>query len=118
MEGAKIYGLCLERLKHQIRNAQGKVHGTPLQERVILEGYNTGDIEEIIDILELYDIEDRSLQGLQERLDDLAYTVSVLTNETLFFGFTDEGHLGIYLVSPHKATDVVEQERLVTAGAF
>lgn len=97
---AKIYGLCLERLSHQIKKARenGAITGNYL-----LEGYNTADIDDIIDILELYDLEERSYDGLMQKLDDLAYTVSVLTQEKLFFGFTDEGHLGLYLVLNKKA---------------
>jgi hypothetical protein len=91
---AKIYGLCLERLRHQINKAKekGSISGDYL-----LEGYNTGDIDDIIDILELYDLEERSYDGLMQKLDDLAYTVSVLTQEKLFFDFTEEGHLGLYI---------------------
>lgn len=91
---AKIYGLCLERLRHQIKKARenGAITGNYL-----LEGYNTADIDDIIDILELYDLEERSYDGLMQKLDDLAYTVSVLTQEKLFFDFTEEGHLGLYL---------------------
>lgn len=108
---AKIYGLCLERLSHQIKKAREKV---AITEDYLLEGYNTADIDDIIDILELYDLEERSYDGLMQKLDDLAYTVSVLTQEKLFFDFTEEGHLGLYLsvtkrievpdtISPNKA---------------
>lgn len=94
MEAAKIYGLCLERIRHQIRIAEGR------QERggkILLESYNSSDIDDIIDILELYDLEERTDQGLREKLDDLAYTISVLTRETLSFGITPEGDIGLYL---------------------
>lgn len=98
MEAAKIYGLCLERITHQIMNAKQRVN----EERqgngqVLLESYNTGDTEDIIDILELYDIETRTNEGLKEKLEDLAYTVSALMREVLFFDYTEEGHMGLYL---------------------
>lgn len=99
---AKIYGLCLERLRYQIKKARekGSISGDYL-----LEGYNTGEIDEIIDILELYDLEERSYHGLMQKLDDLAYTVSLLTQENLFFDFTEEGHLGLYLSLNGKAKE-------------
>jgi hypothetical protein len=99
MEGAKIYGLCIERLKHQINNARGRVEkeGVQYEDRYLLESYNTGELDDIIDILELYDIEDRTLELVHEKLEELAYTVSVLTRETLTFGYTYKGHLGLYL---------------------
>ncbi len=91
---AKIYGLCLERLRYQIKRAR---ENSLRPGHVLLEGYNTGDIDDIIDILELYDLEERSYEGLMQKLDDLAYTVSLLTQEKLFFDFTEEGYLGLYL---------------------
>lgn len=91
---AKIYGLCLERLRHQIKKAKEKVS---ISGDCLLESYNTGDIDDIIDILELYDLEERSYEGLMQKLDDLSYTISLLTQEKLFFAFTEEGHLGLYL---------------------
>lgn len=98
-DGVKIYGLCLERIRHQIRNAKKKSHNAAFGEEDIflLESYNTGDIEDIIDILELYDIENKTLDGLHDKLEELAYTVSVLIRETIRFGFTYEGYLGLYL---------------------
>lgn len=98
MEAAKIYGLCLERIIHQIMHAKRRVNGEKqCNGQVLLESYNTGDIEDIIDILELYDIETRTNEGLKEKLDDLAYTVSALVREVLFFDYTGEGHMGLYL---------------------
>ncbi|MBI3592746.1 MAG: hypothetical protein HY099_04625, partial [Nitrospirae bacterium] len=64
---------------------------------ILLECYNTGDLDDIIDILELYDIEERTFEAFREKLEELAYTVSVLIRETLFFDFTQNGHLGLYL---------------------
>jgi len=98
MEGIKIYGLCLERLKYQIAKAYLRIekdrvgNGLPL----LLESYNTGNPEEIIDILELYDLENRTCAGLNEKLEDLAYTLSELLREKITFGYTREGHLGLY----------------------
>jgi hypothetical protein len=97
---AKIYGLCLERLKYQIGNAKERTAEKDIHEYrngFLLESYNTGDIDDIIDILELYDLEERTLERLREKLGDLAYTVSLLMRERLFFDFTREGHLGLYL---------------------
>lgn len=100
MDDAKIYGMCISRLKHQIKNARlRRGEGRSLSgNMVLLESYLTGDVEEIIDILELYDIEVHTLQNLMIALEDLSYTLSVLTRESLSFGFTEEGHLGIYLI--------------------
>jgi len=100
MDNAKIYGLCISRIKHQIQNARRRCcEGCPISNNtVLLESYLTGDIEEIIDILELYDVEVHTLQHLMNALEDLAYTLSVLTREPLSFGFTEEGHLGFYLI--------------------
>jgi hypothetical protein len=98
MEGTKIYGLCIERLKHQINIAKHRTEKEGLQsDRYLLESYNTGELDDIIDILELYDIEDRTFEVVHEKLEELAYTVSVLTRETLAFGYTQNGHLGLYL---------------------
>ena len=61
MEDVKIYGLCLERLKYQIGLAKEKSNnGESLtNERYLMESYHTSDIDDIIDILELYDLERR-----------------------------------------------------------
>ena len=98
MDGVKIYGLCIERLKHQIvlakKRLEGSGHGSKY---FLLESYNTGDLDDIVDILELYDLEDKTAELLTEKLDDLAYTVSILCGHTLIFDYTGEGHLGLYL---------------------
>jgi len=97
-DAAKIYGLCMERLKYQITNAKQRINGNSKHtDSFLLECYNTGDVDDIIDILELYDIEKRTIGSLINKLDDLAYTVSVLTSEPLSFGFTEKGYLGLYL---------------------
>jgi hypothetical protein len=99
MEGAKIYGLCIERLKCQIRNAKSKRDKSsyPVREKMLIESYNTGDIDDIVDILELYDVEEHTSGQVREKLEELAYTVSVLTREALSFGITHEGYFGLYL---------------------
>jgi uncharacterized protein (AIM24 family) len=101
----KIYGLCLQRLNHQIGIAKGRVNSPALEGtgEVLLESYETGAVEEIIDILELYDVEAQTLEAVREKLDDLACTVSVLTGERLFFDYTGEGHLGLYLTLEDRA---------------
>ncbi len=104
---AKMYGLCMERLKYQISSAKQRVKNEPHKYKgyFLLECYNTGDLDDIIDILELYDIEERTFDGVREKLEELAYTVSVLTRETLFFDFTQNGHLGLYLLLIDKLTE-------------
>ena len=97
-DAAKIYGLCLERLKYQITNAKKRINGNGKHaDSFLLESYNTGDVDDIIDILELYDVKERTPGEVRDKLEELAYTVSALTRETLLFDFTDEGHLGLYL---------------------
>jgi|MudIll2142460700_1097286.scaffolds.fasta_scaffold32158_4 hypothetical protein len=111
MEAAKIYGLCLERIAHQIRIAKQRINGGQQHNGwVLLESYNTGDIEDIIDILELYDIEVRTHEGLKENLEDLAYTVSELMREVLFFDYTEEGHMGLYLSLKGDPGDELHEE--------
>src|SRR5512143_3392844 len=100
IEGVKIYGLCLERLKHQINIAKTRLgRQIPADtKRIALECYNTGDVDEIIDILELYDIGKETAEAVQEKLEELADTASVLTREKIDFGYNPEGHLCIYLL--------------------
>ncbi len=114
MEGVKIYGLCLERLRYQITNARKRVEseGTEYMGRVLLESYNTGDLEEIIDILEIYDVEDRTREIVGEKLEDLAYTVSELVRETITFDYTIEGHLGLYLALPKEVLTPLCEEAM------
>ncbi|MGD0283209.1 MAG: hypothetical protein ABSB95_12705 [Dissulfurispiraceae bacterium] len=100
METLSICGLCLERLKYQIRNAKKRTVNSGGQTRpgkILLESYNTGDPDEIVDILEIYHVKDRTLDGVQETLDELAYSASVLTREALHFGLNEEGHFGLFL---------------------
>jgi hypothetical protein len=98
MDDAKIYNVCLQRVRHQILSARQR----SCSGRHILESYCTGDAEEIIDLLEIYDIEDRSPEALNARLDDLAYTVSLLVKEKISFEYDEKGHLGLYLVVREK----------------
>lgn len=119
MKDAKFYGLCLERLRFQIANAKKRVAASGnCCEGMLIECYNTGDPEEIIDILELYDIEDRSLNGVLAKLDELAYTASILTREKLGFGLTRKGELGLYVaVSPAMEAAVSEEPSGVYSAA-
>jgi hypothetical protein len=98
MDGVKIYGLCLHRLKHQIAMAKKRVEGSAHGGGYfLLESYNTAVPDDIVDILELYDLDDKTPELLREKLHDLAYTVSTLLRHTLIFEYTEEGHLGLYL---------------------
>lgn len=97
MDDAKIYNVCLMRVKFQITNAKQRLNNTFHSGGIILESYNTGDLEEIIDILELYDLDDRTPEGLSQKLEDLAYTVSVLVREKIVFDYDLKGNLGLYL---------------------
>jgi hypothetical protein len=105
MDEVKIYGLCLGRLKHQLNIARQRCTETSASPgNILLESFNTSDIDDLIDILELYDIEDRSWEGLINKLDDLVQTVSALMRETFMFAITDEGHLGLYLISTDRVS--------------
>jgi hypothetical protein len=98
MDEAKIYNVCLQRVKFQITGAKQRLGDTlPAAAKVILESYNTGDIDEIIDILEIYDLGSHDQKGLEEKLEDLAYTVSIMVKETIGFDYDEKGNLGLYL---------------------
>ncbi|UCE78449.1 MAG: hypothetical protein JSV13_08020 [Nitrospiraceae bacterium] len=99
IEGVKIYGICLERLQHQIMVAKSRIEKENLQDkdRIELECYNTGEIDDIVDILELYDIKDEGVETLKEKLKELADDVAIFIRETIEFGFSDNGHLSLYL---------------------
>lgn len=107
MDEVKIYGLCLERLRYQITNARKRVNG---QGRFLLECYNTGEIDDIIDILELYDVEEKTAEHLNKKLDDLAYSASLLVRESITFDYTDEGHLGLYWIIPERSVAEYRQD--------
>ncbi len=111
MEDVKIYGLCLERLKYQIDLAKEKPNNgeSLVSERYLLESYHTSDKDDIIDILELYDLEKQTSSHLKEKLNELAYTVSLLIGEKMTFDLTDEGYLGLYLLAHDEVLLEVEQ---------
>lgn len=111
MDGVKIYGLCLDRLKHQIALAKKRVEGnTQDTGYILLESYRTSVFDDIVDILELYDLEEKTPELLREQLDDLAYTVSILLGHTLSFDYTGEGHLGLYLSLQAVSHELPEEE--------
>ncbi len=117
MNDAKIYNVCLQRVKFQITNAKQRLNGSiPPGGRLLLESYNTGDIFDIVDILELYDLDEQSPEGLAEKLDDLGYTVSVLVKEKLSFDYDAYGNLGLYLSIP-EVRDVTFSEPPLSLSA-
>ncbi len=95
----KLYGLCIERLKHQIRLAEERVRRTPhsFDGRVVLEGYETSDVEEIVDLLELYDIGEKDRVSLINKLQELAENASLLVRREIEFDFDSNGNLCLYL---------------------
>ncbi len=107
MEEVKIYGLCLERLRYQITNAGKRING---QGRFLLECYNTGEIDDIIDILELYDVTEKTQEHLRRKLDEVAYTASLLVQESVTFDYTDDGHLGLYWIIPGRSVTEFRQD--------
>ena len=102
VEGAKVYGLCLERLEFQIKNALARISKDSRlynpDKGFVLESYCTGDIDEIIDLLEIYDIPDTKRETVIEKLSEIAYSASLLLGETIKFNFCEEGFLCIYLI--------------------
>jgi hypothetical protein len=119
MDDAKIYNVCLQRVKFQITNAKQRLNGKfPSGGKLALESYNTGDIEDIIDILEIYDLDDRTRDGLSEKLEDLAYTVSVLVKEKIVFDYDLKGNLGLYLViKEERLAQTMRQTEAVLSAA-
>jgi len=102
-EGLKIYGMCLERLQHQIRLAKERIKAmNPPPERIVLECYYTNDVEDIIDILELYDIEHKDMDTVKQKLADLADDISIMMRERLEFCFNENGDLCLYLILKKK----------------
>jgi len=117
MDNAKIYGICLERLKHQIKLAKQRVKaGACGDNPILLECYNTGEVEEIVDILELYDVEEKTREHISEKCGELAYTISELSRELLTFGYTEKGHLGLYLFV-NGTSGVPAQEKIAPQAA-
>lgn len=118
MDEAKIYNVCLQRVKFQITNAKQRLSSNTYSDaRLVLESYNTGDIAEIIDILELYDLEEHTRTGLTEKLDDLAYTVSVLVKDKISFDYDEKGNLGIYLLLKQSPTETFSKADATLAAA-
>ena len=118
MDDAKIYNVCLMRVKHQITKANERLEdGSAPEGGIILESYNTGDLEEIIDILELYDIEDRTPAGLAEKLEDLSYTVSVLVREKIVFEYDEKGNLGLQYIPKERPAVVYNETGAALAAA-
>ncbi|MFC1769999.1 hypothetical protein ACFLZI_02980 [Nitrospirota bacterium] len=104
----KLYGVCVERLKYQIKIAreQGRMCG----KRVLLESYCTGDIEEITDILELYDLKDKTHEALMSMLSDLSDDVSLfLKDHRIGFDFNKEGELCLYWLLTKKKLNNAKQ---------
>jgi hypothetical protein len=98
-EGLKIYGMCLERLQYQIRLAKERAKSMdPTVERVVLECYFTNDTEDIIDVLELYDIEHKNMETVKKKLIDLADDLSLMMREKVEFCFNEVGDLCLYLI--------------------
>lgn len=119
MDELKIYNVCLQRVKFQISNARQRLNGTePSDNMVQLESYNTADLDDIIDILELYDLDNHTHEGLREKLDDLAYTVSVLVKEKMAFDYDEKGNLGLFLILDRRTAEAlnVQAESLVSAA--
>lgn len=111
MLGRKIYGICLERVGQLITKAKQRLNGSSQKGRVLLESYCTGDINDIVYILVLYDLKERTPEGLRKELEQVASTLSRIAHEDLSFGYTEEGHLGLYLT----LTDRVQTEKLAAA---
>ncbi len=106
MDDAKIYNVCLMRVKHQILKANERLgNGLAPDGGIFLESYNTGDPDEIIDILELYDLQDRTPSALEAKLEELAYTVSILVKEKIVFAYDGKGNLGLKF-SPKESSSV------------
>ncbi len=95
-EGLKLYGVCLERLQHQISQALSRTNGA--RGRVVLESYMTSDPQEIIELLELFDIEHEDMESVMRKLKEIAEDVSMMVKRRVEFGFSDEGELCLYLV--------------------
>ena len=118
MDEAKIYNVCLQRVKFQITNAKKRLNGfAPPEGRLVLESYNTGDIDEIIDILEIYDLDRHTREGLEEKLEDLAYTVSVLIKETVAYDYDEQGNLGLYFILKKRAGEEYDEADAELAAA-
>jgi hypothetical protein len=112
MIGRKVYGICLERVGQLITKAKERLNGNSHQEPVLLESYCTGNINDIVYILVLYDLKERTPEGLTKELEKIAFSLSHVVREQLSFGYTDEGHLGLYLTA---SGGVIQSEELAAA---
>lgn len=101
VEGAKVYGICLGRLEFQVKNALERLKKDPVlydrQRGFALESYNTDDMDEIVDLLEIYDVPDRKRETIMKKLAEVAYSASLLVGATVEFGFCEAGFLCLYL---------------------
>jgi len=98
VEGFKINNICLDKLIESIDAARKNGHDTADKNgRILVESYNTSEAEEIIRILGLHDIKERTFEGVRDKLDDLSLTLSCFTQEELVFDFSEQGKLGLYL---------------------
>lgn len=104
----KLYNLCIERLKHQIARAKA---ARPDGGMAVLESYCTADPEEIIDILELYDLEERSMVAVMGKLEELASDASLFVGENIAFAFDASGDLCIYLVLSEQSDNKLDNAR-------
>ena len=93
----KIYGICLDRVGQLIAKAKKRLNGNSHHGQLLLESYCTGDINDIVYILVLYDLKERTPEGLTKELEKVASTLSRIAHDELSFGYTEEGHLGLYL---------------------
>ena len=97
LQDFKLYGLCIMRLRHQIQRALDS--GRMRDGRVELESFCTAETDEIVDLLELYDLEDRTRAGLMEMLGELAADASLFVSGQIEFAFNEESELSLYLLA-------------------
>ena len=117
MDEAKIYNVCLQRVKFQVTNAKQRLNGCiPPGGRLILESYQTGELDEIIDILEIYDLETHTREGLAEKLDDLAYTVSIMVKEKISFDYDERGDLCLCLWVLQESEEIFSRAEALAAA--
>lgn len=121
LQDFKLYGLCVMRLKHQI--ALAKERGRMCSGRAVLESFCTGEVEEIIDLLELYDLKankEDSRHALDAMLEELAEDASLFVREPLAFDYDESGDLCLYLLEEVqvKAEAAEIKTELETAGVL
>lgn len=103
MKNSKIYGICLDRLSELIGKAKVRMNGSRQDRQVLLESYNTGNVNDIVYILDLYDLEEHTYTGLIKELEFVASSISEVMRETLTFGYCESGHLGLYLAGDNTS---------------